>query len=339
MRNIFIRLFLLLLLLPSTLFAAPKFDELVVFGDSLSDTGRIYTIFSNAHKTIPLIPILPKSPPYYDGRFSNGPVWVEELSTTLNLKLVNYALGGSLAESFWESGTAFPFSFDTMLDQYIMDHLFDKNKSQHLYVIWGGGNDYLNDRADAEGATNKTVNAIKRHIEKLASFGAKNIMVLNLPDVGQAPIATSQGPDKSAHMSLLSTLHNKKLAKMVAEEKQKYAGKLDILFVDTYYYFEMIMSNPEKYHLKDTKHSCYTGGFTLAKTASPATLAMKETLNMDIMENPSLRTTYLLSQSLDAQICANPDEYLFWDIIHPTQAAHRIITASVLEVMKINGWV
>src|SRR3954447_10512298 len=50
--------------------SAPAFEHLVVFGDSLSDTGNA-------------------------GRFSNGPVWVEYLADRLGLKLSPSQRGGS----------------------------------------------------------------------------------------------------------------------------------------------------------------------------------------------------------------------------------------------------
>ena len=50
--------------------AAPITD-LYVFGDSLSDTGNLFALTFG---------IEPPSPPYFDGRFSDGPVWVETLA-------------------------------------------------------------------------------------------------------------------------------------------------------------------------------------------------------------------------------------------------------------------
>ena len=43
------------------------FSELIVFGDSLSDTGNV----------LDLTFFVPFSPPNLDGRFSNGHVWIE----------------------------------------------------------------------------------------------------------------------------------------------------------------------------------------------------------------------------------------------------------------------
>ena len=57
----------------------PKYDNLYVFGDSLSDTGNDI-ILTKAQRISPAIP--PSESPhrtYYKGRFSNGPVAVEYL--------------------------------------------------------------------------------------------------------------------------------------------------------------------------------------------------------------------------------------------------------------------
>ena len=59
--------------------APPKYDNLYVFGDSLSDTGNDI-ILTKAQRISPAIP--PSESPhrtYYKGRFSNGPVAVEYL--------------------------------------------------------------------------------------------------------------------------------------------------------------------------------------------------------------------------------------------------------------------
>jgi phospholipase/lecithinase/hemolysin len=321
-----------LLFFPLKLFA---FDHLVVFGDSLSDTGRIYKIFSDAHKIIPAIPVFPKSPPYYQGRFSNGLVWSENLAATMHVPLDNYAMGGSWVESFWQSGIPFPWSVDTLMDSYLMEHLLDKNKANHLYVIWGGGNDYLSDRRDVDRATSQTVSSIKRYMEKLVTFGATHIVVLNLPDLGAIPEARSHGVDFAAHLTMLTQMHNMKLTVVLADERRAHP-KVSFLLVDSYAYMQSVLNDPAKFQLKNVKDACYTGSIKLS--ASSDLQAANEQMKTDIMQNPSLREAYQTSTSLDPQVCANPDDYLFWDGIHPTAAMHKLIAGRVEEVMKENKW-
>ena len=71
---------------------AVDYSGLFAFGDSLSDTGNLLTLTG----TQPVAP-------YSNGRFSNGPVWVQDLSTSLGLGPVtpsllggnDYAYGGA----------------------------------------------------------------------------------------------------------------------------------------------------------------------------------------------------------------------------------------------------
>jgi len=60
-------------------------DQIYVFGDSLSDTGNAFSRTGSP------------PPPYFNGRFSNGPVWVEYLADRLGLPRnpsTNFAFGG-----------------------------------------------------------------------------------------------------------------------------------------------------------------------------------------------------------------------------------------------------
>lgn len=71
-----------------------SFSKLYVFGDSLSDTGNVFnaTIAVNELPVVPGLivpPVSPPDPPYFQGRNSNGPVWVEYLADELNLSLTN----------------------------------------------------------------------------------------------------------------------------------------------------------------------------------------------------------------------------------------------------------
>jgi len=68
----------LLVYLIATLFVAfaTDFSNIVIFGDSLSDNGNLYAQTKK---------LVPDARQYYQGRFSNGPVWVEYLADTLQI--------------------------------------------------------------------------------------------------------------------------------------------------------------------------------------------------------------------------------------------------------------
>src|SRR5258708_5469094 len=101
--------------------AAGPFNNLVVFGDSLSDVGNIAAqSFINT-----------PGPYYWNGRFSNGPVYAETLATGLGLPALNrstasggtdFAYGGAKT-----TGTAFPDSLfvkdiDDQVNAYLSSH-------------------------------------------------------------------------------------------------------------------------------------------------------------------------------------------------------------------------
>jgi Ca2+-binding RTX toxin-like protein len=83
--------------------ASPLFDEIYAVGDSLSDSGGIFELSSQALflataagvDTQGLQPI-PVSPPYA-GRFSNGPVLTEITADLLGATLINFSFGGAEA--------------------------------------------------------------------------------------------------------------------------------------------------------------------------------------------------------------------------------------------------
>src|SRR4051794_10258603 len=156
--------------------AAGPFFNLVVFGDSLSDIGNIAAQ-----------PFINTPGPYYwNGRFSNGPVYAETLATGLGLPALNrstasggtdYAYGGAKT-----TGTAFPDSlFVKDIDDQVNAYLSSHNGSANtLYVVFAGANDLL------DGQTNMSVpvGSLQPSMERLYPGGARQFLVINLPPLG-----------------------------------------------------------------------------------------------------------------------------------------------------------
>src|SRR5690242_18344587 len=83
--------------------ASPVFSQLYAVGDSLSDSGGIYQLSSQALSlaaadgiNIEGLQPIPVSPPYA-GKFSNGPVLPEITAQLLHAQLFNFSFGGAEA--------------------------------------------------------------------------------------------------------------------------------------------------------------------------------------------------------------------------------------------------
>jgi phospholipase/lecithinase/hemolysin len=68
------------------LYIGDPFQNIVIFGDSLSDNGNVYAI---TNETYPI-------PSYWKGRFSNGRNWVDQLDLS---GISDYAYGSATTDS------------------------------------------------------------------------------------------------------------------------------------------------------------------------------------------------------------------------------------------------
>ncbi|WP_180974951.1 SGNH/GDSL hydrolase family protein [Fischerella thermalis] len=253
-------------------------NELYVFGDSLSDIGNVFNATEGFH---------PSSPPYFQGRFSNGLVWVEYLASGLALtpkQNTNFAYGGATTGSGNLNGIP---DLLTQVDSFIKVYQqVDKNA---LYILWAGANDYLHGMSNPS----LSINNISQAIQSLAKAGAKKFLVANLPDLGNIP-ATRNSPYSSI-LSSATIAHNLGLANSLDLLKQKLGHDTQMIMFDVHSLYKEAIANPTKFGFTDVTKAC------LNNLAS----------------------------------CDNPDKFLFWDGIHPTTVAHRILAKAALKELKI----
>jgi phospholipase/lecithinase/hemolysin len=242
--------------------------DIVVFGDSLSDTGNIYSAIH-----------YPGSP-YYQGRFSNGPVWVEHLAAGLGLPAPtysrsggdNYAYGGAM------TGSGYVYfivpNLGTQISQYLATNA-GQAAADDLFVVWGGGNDLLsNEQIDVSVPVANLVD----HVATLAAAGAEEFLVPNLPPLGRTPRYYGSGSEVA--MDNLTRQFNDELwAEMDALE-----ATLDVTIhrLDVFAMIESVLADPAAFGFTNVTDQALNGG-------SPV---------------------------------PNPDEYLFWDDVHPSAAGH-----------------
>lgn len=346
MRKIII--FIGLLLFSVNVLADPV-KKIVYFGDSLTDNGNLHRVLLNA---------MPKSPPYYQGRFSNGPVWSDVVSgyfyNKYNIASDNFAVGGATAVFRNPFKGNLPYCLEQEVNHYVFQTIF-KDRKNVLYVIWIGANDYTGGQNDVEGTTNAVVNKIMGAIDKLMSHGAHQFLVMNLPDLSQAPFAKSSGLADNVHT--LSMIHNQKLAQALDALKQSQPGVQVTLF-DIASIFEEMQTNVEKYNkkynkfIKNTSESCWTGGYTLAKakhndienlTAALRKTLLKPTVDSTptdpkalaehLLSSPDTAESYRVEQlaAKGGKACEFPDAYAFWDKVHPTRVVHEILGNLIIE--------
>lgn len=209
-----------LFLFPSSVFGA-TFDTLVVFGDSLSDNGNLYSETSQT---------TPSSLAYYQGRFSNGPVWVEYLvdADYLDCTLVNEAYGGDESTDLLDQ-----------VDSYVLGTL----PANALFVVWIGANDLL----DQVRTPSEIVANIETALEELASFGAESILVLNLPNLGALPVVISTGNSALIdYANEISLEFSSALASMIDDFNSDHPT-ISIYELDVYSFFEDISEDPDTY--------------------------------------------------------------------------------------------
>jgi phospholipase/lecithinase/hemolysin len=253
----------LLLLAPLSVFGA-SFDTVVVFGDSLSDNGNVY---QQSGETVP-------DPDFYfEGRFSNGPVWAEYLTDAdrLNCTLVDNAFAGAKTQG------ASPPGVVEQVALYVSSATLPDNA---LFVVWIGANDFLGGSVDV----NASVANIATALDALASFGAENILILNLPDLGSTPRMISIGGDTAAGATAISQAFNAALASEV-DDFQADNPDITVYELNIYDFFANVIADPDAY------------GLTNVTEVSP---------NLAVADE-----------------FGNSAGYLFWDDIHPTTEAHE----------------
>lgn len=285
--------------------SAHNLKETVVFGDSLSDNGNIYEYMNHQ---------LPLSPPYYEGRFTDGPVWVELLMEKYYpghgaLHLEDMAYGGA--------GIAMPgevdqFGLQNQIKKYLDDHQ-QQLKSDSLYVIWMGANNYFNLPDNQEAVVKAVINVIREQTELLINHGGRHFIFMNVPDLSKTPAAIEfEAIDELHYMSLL---HNRLLKEMLNKLRQAYPD-VQILDYDVTKIMNDCIDDPVGHGFVDAKTTCFEH---LDEGHLPR---FKHNLMLNKLDN--------LAIPRDGVNC---DDYLFFDLYHPTAHAHRIMADEMFELL------
>ena len=297
-----------LYLFPGVLAHAQAYTNIVVFGDSLSDTGNDAAVSAAAYG--PSLSVPSPATGYTQGSFTDGMdtvpaarnytgVWIAQVARSLaaHPAVINSLAGGTnyaygfatsdVGTSLFTYGPGDVLSFPVNnVGQQVTDYLATNptitNKT--LFVVWCGANDLINATSSAD-----IVLAAQRDagiVQRLIDAGATDIIVPNLPPLGLVPrfngsAATSTEPTEAA------AGFNQALGEYLAGVIAANPGKsLRILQLDVYTIFNTIVGPP------------IAAGFA----------------------------NVTMSSQGDSTI--NPDTYLFWDDLHPTTFGHSVLAAA-----------
>jgi phospholipase/lecithinase/hemolysin len=271
---------------------AANFSQIYAFGDSIVDSGNISTIYGTKFPPFP----------YYQGHFSNGPIWAEYLASDWGVKLTNFAYGGAttgidntLDDEYPELLPKLP-GLTGQIDIFKTTNQTVDN--QALYTIWAGANDYLNNKVQNP---NEPITNLLNAVQSLASVGAKNFLIVNLPNLGSLP--GTQGTLYSDGLNQLTAGHNFGLSQAVKNLNQQIPS-LNVQIFDANSFLNQVINNKEKLGFTNVTDAC-----------------------LNIIQQPEpLPPTVTICPNFNGP---NFKEYLFWDAIHPTSYAHSLIAKEI----------
>ena len=274
----------------------PQRGNLLAFGDSLSDMGNAKNSILN----------VPDVPPYWQGRFSNGQVWLEYVSDAYGLQTSigsgtatgdNRAFGGS------QTGTGYSYLLLPNVGTQISNYLTSVQSTisnTEVVSLWAGGNDFLYGSANADIiATN-----MEAHIRQLANGGATEFIIPNLPPLESTPEISSRSQSQQTAIQQEVVLYNQKLAGIIVNLSAELG--ITIHSIDAWTIFNDILQNKQALGLTNTQDAACTGGISL--------------LPLPICSSGDT-------------VVPNVDEYLFFDKAHPTRVMHRFIARFAIEAI------
>lgn len=306
-------------------------EDFVIFGDSLSDTGnRFFDTgsmntppyeFVAAENLIPSLPYAIGGPTY-----TNGKVWVQHLVRSLGHPgaaqaalrsegiAANYAYSGARASNAAPLPPNANRNLGDQVDLYTAAATGAGVSPETVHVIFIGGNDIAGGLFLASQGGNpvpvitNAVGSVFDNAIKLASAGAHRFLIVTAPNPGSIP-AFGGNPGAIFVGAQLTTVFNCAVAgtgpsrpfcppqppgvPTVADALRGLFGA-EVTVFDAQALFDDISTNPGVYGLTNTSQPC-------------------------------------IQPSAPSFQCNNPEQYLYWDNIHPTAAVHRILANAVID--------
>lgn len=332
--------FLFLSIIPILAVASSPFSKITFFGDSLSDTGNKHQVTAALAKASNLRIGIRAEAPYFNGRFSNHYVWTDYLwshffegglssarqpvkgtlifDNDLHLPFTinaheghNWAIGGA------QVGPGYFKDIDVTTDVELLDGAVVMPNIGQQIDDWAKKNSYFerDELISIQGGTNnlwftlfgdlnhngkQAAELLLTHIDKLHRLGARHILVSNIPALEYAPLLAEHRAKAEKYINRFNTV----LALGISERQQdKRWQAVNIYYYDSHTAFKKIMDAIDK----QGQYNHRALNITLTNYTDSA---------WDFTQNT---------------IVNNPQQYIFWDGLHPTDAVHHLIANDIIQ--------
>ena len=287
---------------------AQKFNSIVVFGDSLSDTGNIAQRYG-----------LPAGTSFTT---NPDPVWAEIVARTFGASITNslaggtnYAWGGACVNPNGPCENPVPVpTTQQQINQHFSGGSTDPDT---LYMIWGGVNDISavakDNSSDPQGALNGTREAAGAYVDQIRDLqdaGARYVVVLNLPDIGATINAQRAGAAAADGLSALAQAYNGALDTGISSQEH------GIIPINVFALMDEIIEDPGNYGFNNIDGIACTPG------SNP------------LRPNGGLES--IVCGPTDSGYLSPPDtdeNYLFADGSHPSGAVHAAVASTVISTL------
>ncbi|XP_027339434.1 GDSL esterase/lipase At5g45950 [Abrus precatorius] len=184
--------------------------------------------------------------------------------------------------------------------------------SNALYIVSIGTNDFLQNyfleptrpkQFSLQQFQNFLLSRFSEDIEAMQRLGCKNLVIVGVPRMGCIPLMKAMNNQQSCVRSLNNVAYsfNAKVLQRLHNLKTKLGLQIAV-HVDIYDMIQSAVLNPRKY------------GFIQGSTGCCGTGVIEYGASCKGMNT-----------------CSDPDKYVFWDAVHPTQKMYEIIADEVIE--------
>lgn len=330
---------------------ANSFSSLSSFGDSMTDSGNKYAVSKALHDSTEGAVTIAADKPNLVGRSSNGKVWVEHLAEMLELESSpgrkgietqvtvkrnngtknysvktnnilgnNWAVGGAQASGHHNRENDYFYNLSESNDvlaisgghiftntaKQIEDRLAVKgNFDEHTLVTYiaGGNNLFYTLFGDVKLTAKQTAAFSIENIKALIRNGAKNIVVGNMHDAQEAPVL-NKNKELADFAKQYIDDYNKELEKQTALISN-LQPEVNIYFIDTNKFFKLVRDEVKA----NGRYSDSELGITIINTTDAAW------------------------NEQTGEVVTNPNNYMYWDTIHPTGHMHKLFAKHVADII------